>query len=179
MKRIIRLTESDLTRIVRRVINERNILSEDYNLSPVPANYSVAWMRGLLGVVEPTDNGKGGYQVGFFDDASKNKNLKVSGFIKQGKYPFKFQGGKAIVQTPKFSFTLEQFGPDAVTNNVDQLTPQKAAAKGYKYYFEVLPASDGTAVYQWSSSSGKKWNANSLDNTRRISDVAWGASTTP
>jgi hypothetical protein len=179
MKRIVRLTESDLTRIVRRVISERNILSEEYVLAPVPGNYSVSWMRGLLGVVMPTSTPDGGYQYGFFNDANKNKRLKVSGYIKKGKYPFKFQGGKAIVQTPEFSFTLSQFGPDAITNNVDQLTPQKAAAKGYKYYFVVDTASDGSAVYKWSSSSGKSWNANSLTNTREISSVAWGASTAP
>jgi hypothetical protein len=145
MKRIVRLTESDLTRIVRRVISERNILSEEYVLAPVPGNYSVSWMRGLLGVVMPTSTPDGGYQYGFFNDANKNKRLKVSGYIK----------------------------------NVDQLTPQKAAAKGYKYYFVVDTASDGSAVYKWSSSSGKSWNANSLTNTREISSVAWGASTAP
>lgn len=182
MKRIVRLTESDLTRIVRRVINEssRNMINEDYNLKPVPANYSVGWMNGLLGVVEPTPNDEGGYQVGFSNDASKNKKLKVVGFLKPKAYPFSFKGGKAIVQADKFSFTLMDFDANAVTTNVDGITDYKEAMrKGYKYYFVVDTASDGTAVYDWQSSSGKKWNANALGNTEKISSVSWGASTEP
>ena len=39
MKRIIRLTESDLTRIVRRVINERQYLMEDTSKDDASLNY--------------------------------------------------------------------------------------------------------------------------------------------
>jgi|LakMenE18May11ns_1017448.scaffolds.fasta_scaffold9002268_1 O-acetyl-ADP-ribose deacetylase (regulator of RNase III) len=45
MKRIVRLTESDLARIVRRVIKEQEMKSEDLKLVP-----------GLIGVVRVGDN---------------------------------------------------------------------------------------------------------------------------
>ena len=82
MKRIIRLTESDLARIVKKVISERNVLSEEYLLVSVPQNYDSSnkngkkWMNGLIGLVEPTSvktaDGRNEVQQGFYDDASKN-----------------------------------------------------------------------------------------------------------
>ena len=188
MKRIIRLTESDLARIVKKVISERNVLSEEYLLVSVPQNYDSSnkngkkWMNGLIGLVEPTfvktADGRDEVQQGFYDDASKNNKLKVSGFIKNGKYPIIFKGGKAIVQTPKFSFTYESIDPEQIIQNVDQITPKEAAAKGYKYFF-VVQSNDGVGMYRWVSSSGKSTNPYVAWNHDRISNVSFGSSTQP
>jgi hypothetical protein len=191
MKRIIRLTESDLARIVKKVISERNVLSEEYLLVSVPENYDNAnkngkkWMNGLIGVIEPTfvkdEKGQSSVQQGFYDDASKNNKLKVSGFIKTGKYPFIFKGGKAIVQTPKFSFTLESITPDQITEVIDSITPKQAAQKGYKYYFVVenTGGAGGSGIYRWVSSSGKRFNSYEYGGHDRISNVSFGSSTEP
>jgi len=188
MKRIIRLTESDLARIVKKVISERNVLSEEYLLVSVPQNYDSSnkngkkWMNGLIGLVEPTfvkdEKGQSSVQQGFYDDASKNNKLKVSGFIKNGKYPFIFKGGKAIVQTPKFSFTFDTIDPKQIIQNVDGITPQQSAQKGYKYYF-VVESNDGVGMYRWVSSSGKSTNPYEAWNHDRISNVSFGSSTQP
>jgi len=60
MKRIIRLTESDLTRIVRRVINEKQYLTEE---RIIPITIDIPARRNEKGELEATPNSRLTFQI--------------------------------------------------------------------------------------------------------------------
>jgi hypothetical protein len=60
MKRIIRLTESDLTRIVRRVINEKQYLTEE---RIIPITIDIPAKRDEKGVLKAIPNSRLNFQI--------------------------------------------------------------------------------------------------------------------
>ena len=159
MKRIVRLTESDLTRIVRRVIKESG--ERNYKLSSIPAGIQGA---GMLAVVDAN--------TAIMPDPKMNKDTVIYYYVQAGKHPMTFNGDKVIVSTGKITFELADFTPEMVMQNVDGVTKSTN-----KYFLNVT----GTpATWTWTSSSGKSFTAKvTVPNSCFLSNVAAGGSTAP